>query len=254
MDNNLISNKKYAKDLFRKMKPLKKWWWSQVSIDMAKDKELMRLAAESGGLSVVIGIESFSKESLKRLGKRQNKVSEYKNAIKTFHEYGFYVIGMFIIGLDEDTTESIRMIPDMIQEVGLDMPFPNILTPFYGTKIYEQFDMENRIATKDWSLYTGFNTVFQPKNMSVNELNSSYIEMWKEIYSVKKTFKRVFKNIPIPIPGYPSFLWKTLENGFFMSQNLMGKYPIMRMNDKDTFTAEETKQPSKLTAGTVNTP
>jgi Fe-S oxidoreductase len=68
MDNNLIANKKYAKDLFREMIPLKKWWFSQVSIDMANDSELMKLAADSGCLSVFIGIETFSQESLNNSG------------------------------------------------------------------------------------------------------------------------------------------------------------------------------------------
>ncbi len=111
MDNNLIANKRYAKELFGKMIPLKKWWFSQVSIDMANDKELMRCAANSGCLSVFIGIESFSQESLNNVGKPQNKISEYKKAINTFHEYGIYVIAGLIIGFDEDTVESIRNIP-----------------------------------------------------------------------------------------------------------------------------------------------
>ncbi len=254
MDSNLIANKRYAKELFRKMKPLKKWWFSQVSIDMAKDKELMRLAAESGCISVFIGIETFSQESLKNIGKNQNKIADYKTAIKTFHEYGIYVMAGLIIGFDEDTVESIRKIPDIIQELGIDYPYLAILVPNYGTEIFDQFNREGRILTKDWSLYNTFNAVFQPKNMSVDELHSSYMEIWKEINSVSKVMNRIFKNLPIPISRYPSFLWKLAENGFFMSQNLRGKYPIMRMNGKDTFTAEEVKQHSKQTAGTLITP
>ncbi len=249
MDNNLISNKKYAKELFKKMKPLKKWWWSQVSIDMAKDKELMKLAAESGCISVAVGVETFSQEILTNMGKHQNKISDYKKAIKAFHEHGIYVSASLIIGFDEDTLESIRMIPDMVQELGVDLLYPYILTPFYGTKIYEQFDVDNRLITKNWSLYNAFNAVFQPRNMSVNELHSIHIEIWKEIHSVKNTFKRVFKNIPIPISEFPSFLWKVLDNGYYLSLNLMGRHPFVGVRGKDTFTAEETEQHSKQTAG-----
>ena len=240
MDNNLIANKKYAKELFSKMIPLKKWWWSQVSIDMAKDKELMRLAAESGCKSVFIGIETFSQESLKNIGKYQNKIADYKRTIKAFHEYGIYVMAGLIIGFDEDTIESIKKIPDIVQELDIDFPYLAILTPNYGTEIFNQFNREGRILTRDWSLYNTFNTVFQPKNMSVDALNSSYLEILREIHSISKTFNRVFKNLPIPTSRFPSFLWKIMDNGYFMSRNLMGRYPLVGVNGRDTFTAKET--------------
>lgn len=228
MDNNLIVNKKYAKELFRKMKPLKKWWFSQVSIDMAKDKELMRLAAESGCVAIAVGLESFSQENLNKIGKRQNKISDYKKAFKTFHEYGIYAMATLIIGFDEDTLESIRRIPDIVQEIGIDYPWLYILTPFYGTELFTQFDKENRIFTKDWSLYNCNNAVFQPKNMSVDELHSSYLEIWKEMYSFSKVSNRVFRNLPIS--RFTSFLWRFLDNGHLCFQNLTGKYPLIGIN------------------------
>jgi len=231
-DNNLIANNKYAKDLFEKMKPLKKWWFSQVSIDMSKDRELMRLAAESGCLSVSIGIESFSPKTLKNIGKHQNKVPEYKNAIKTFHEFGIYVQATLIIGFDEDTVKSIRKLPELVKELGIDMPYIAILTPLYGTKLFDQYSRENRILTRDWSRYNFFNAVFQPRNMSVEELHSTYLEIWKEMNSISKAFKRTFKNLPIPISRFPSFLWRFLDNGYFMSKNFMGKYPLIGVNGK----------------------
>jgi radical SAM superfamily enzyme YgiQ (UPF0313 family) len=232
MDNNLIANKRFAKELFSKMIPLKKWWWSQVSIDMANDKDLMKLAADSRCLSVFIGIESFSQEALKNIGKRQNKISEYKKAINSFHDHGIYVMAGLIIGFDEDTVESIKKIPDIVQELDIDFPYLAILTPNYGTEIFDQFDKEGRILTKDWSLYNTFNAVFEPMNMSVNDLHSSYLEILSEIHSIPKTFSRISKNLPIPISRFPSFLWKSLDNGYFMYRNLMGRYPLVGVNGK----------------------
>ncbi len=233
MDNNLVSNKKYAKELFRTMIPLKKWWASQLSIDMANDKELMRLAARSGCIGVYIGLETFSQKNIKKIGKHQNKISDYKRAIKTFHEYGIYVMTSLIIGLDEDTVESIRKIPDIVQELGIDYPYLHILTPLYGTELFDQFVRENRILTKDWSRYNFLNAVFQPKNMSVDELHSTYLEIYKEIHTVSKTFCRVFKDLPIPLSKFPGFLWRFLDNGYFMSRSLLCKYPIVGGDGKE---------------------
>lgn len=232
MDNNLIVNKKYAKELFRKMMPLKKWWFSQVSIDMTKDKELMKLAAGSGCIAVAVGIETFSQENLKNIGKRQNKISDYKKAFKTFHDNGIYAIATLVIGFDEDTVDSIRKIPDIVQELGIDYPWLYILTPFYGTKLFDQFDREGRIISKKWALYNCNNAVFRPKNMSVDELHSSYLEIWKEMYSFPKVSSRIFRNFPIPISRLPSFLWKFLDNGHLFFQNLTGRYPLIGIDGK----------------------
>ncbi len=228
MDNNLVVNKKHAKELFRKMKSLKKWWFSQVSIDMANDKELMRLAAESGCIAVSVGLETFSQENLRNIGKRQNKISDYKKAFKTFHEYGIYTIATLVIGFDEDTVESIRKIPDIVQEIGIDYPWLFLLTPFYGTELFTQFENEDRIFTKDWSLYNCNNAVFHPKNMSVDELHSLYLEIWKEMYSFSKVSNRVFRNLPIS--SFKSFLWRFIDNGHLFFQNLTGRYPLIGIN------------------------
>ena len=227
-DTNLIGSKRYAKELFREMIPLKKWWFSQTSIDMAKDKELMRLAAESGCAGVFIGIESFSQESLKQIGKNHNKIADYKTAIEAFHEYGIYVMAGIIIGFDEDTEESIKRIPGFVQELGIDIPFVHILTPNYGTALYDRYNSEKRILTNDWSLYNGFNAVYQPKNMSTDELHNSYLEIWEEIHSFSKTFNRVFRNLPNA--RFRSFLWSFFDNGYYCLLKHIGKYPLVGVN------------------------
>ncbi len=225
-DNNLIGNKKYAKELFQKITPLKKWWTSQLSLDMAYDKELMMLAAKSGCVSVFIGIESFSQESLKSVKKHHNKIADYKKAIKAFHDYGIYVTAGVIVGFDEDTKDSIRKIPEIVLELGIDLPFVVILTPNYGTELYTQFSQENRIISEDWSRYNTFTAVYRPKNMSAEELNIAFLEMWRDTHSVSKTLKRICSNsLKWNSSG---FLWRFIDNSFIMSQNLLGKYPIIR--------------------------
>ncbi|MGR3219144.1 MAG: B12-binding domain-containing radical SAM protein [Candidatus Anammoxibacter sp.] len=223
-DANLIGNKDYAKELFRRMIPLKKWWFTQASIDIVKDKELMRLAAESGCKAIFIGIETFSQENLENIKKHQNRIADYKKAIQTLHNYGIYVLAGLIVGLEEDTEESIKKIPGIIQEIGLDIIFINILTPNCGTLIHDQFTRDGRIITSDWSLYNGANTVFRPKHMSVEELDVAYLAVWQEIYSIPNSFKRAFKHL-VRLRFNP-FIWSAWDNGFFSALNLLTNYPF----------------------------
>jgi radical SAM superfamily enzyme YgiQ (UPF0313 family) len=62
MDDNIIGNPDYARELFAKMIPLKKHWFSQCSIRIAYDDELLNLAAASGCSGLFIGFESLSQD------------------------------------------------------------------------------------------------------------------------------------------------------------------------------------------------
>ena len=60
------------------MVPLKRWWLTQASMDIAKDAQLLDLMRESGCIGIFFGIESFGAESLEDAHKRQNRVAEYR--------------------------------------------------------------------------------------------------------------------------------------------------------------------------------
>ena len=60
--------------------------------------------------------------------------------------------------------------------------------------------------------------------------------------------------MPVLISRFPSFLWRFLDNGYYLSQNIMGRYPLVVVNGKDTLNEEEEKQHSKQAEGTLSTP
>ena len=77
LDDNLIGNVKYAKELLRGLIPLGITWGAQASFTLTKDAELMDLYASAGGRFVFIGFESVSAEALKSVGKGINRPEEY---------------------------------------------------------------------------------------------------------------------------------------------------------------------------------
>ncbi|HEV2478619.1 MAG TPA: radical SAM protein [Puia sp.] len=89
-------NRKYIHALLTELKPLKKWWLTQASLDIAKDDKLLDLMRESGCIGVFLGIESFDKESLADAHKRQNKIEHYKAAVAAIHKRGIAVMAGFI--------------------------------------------------------------------------------------------------------------------------------------------------------------
>ena len=94
-DDNLTANRPYIKKLLKGMIPLKRWWLTQASMDIANDPELLDLMAESGCIGVFFGIETFGKASLKAANKPQNQAERYARSIKAVHDRGIAVMAGF---------------------------------------------------------------------------------------------------------------------------------------------------------------
>lgn len=166
------------KKLFEAMIPLNKKWGGQMSIDLAKDDELLELAVASGCLSIFIGIESINTKNIRHINKAHvNKVDEYTRLLGKIRAKGIEIFGSFIVGLDEDTEESFEDIYNFIKKNDINFPAVSILTPFPGTYLYKQMDNEGLIIDRNWDRYNLTQAVYRPKNMSTAELQFMYNEL-----------------------------------------------------------------------------
>ena len=195
-DDNLTVKRHYVKDLLRQMIPLRKWWLTQASMDIAQDDELLDLMRESGCIGVFFGIESFGKESLEEAGKRQNKVAEYRRRIKALHDRGICVMAGFISGFDADTPDSIRAMAKELDEIGVDVPFLSILTPYRGTASYAKMRDSGRLRQElGWEFYNGYNVSFSPKQMSPVDLLQAHRDLWRSAFSLRSCSRRVLRSL-----------------------------------------------------------
>ena len=126
-DDNLLVKRSWAKELLREMAGLNKWWLTQASIDIVKDFELFDLMERSGCIGIFLGIESLDEADLKSVGKRQNKATEYREAIRRLHDRGICVMAGFISGFDDQTPQAILATADRLNAIGVDVPFLSIV-------------------------------------------------------------------------------------------------------------------------------
>lgn len=194
MDDNIVGRPKYAKELFERLIPLGVKWGSQASITMAKDPELLRLYARSGGNYAFIGFESLSQKNLDNMRKGWNTAKGYKEAIKRIHDAGINIIGSFVFGLDEDDKTVFKNTFDFIMETNIDAAQFHILTPLPGTVTYKTLQKEGRIIDRDWGKYHTGEVVFQPRGMTVEELQNGYYWIFRQTYSVKNILKRSLRS------------------------------------------------------------
>jgi radical SAM superfamily enzyme YgiQ (UPF0313 family) len=200
LDDNIIGHTKYAKALFKAIKPLKIKWVGQASVSLlVNDKELLQLAAESGCNSLFMGIESVSEQQLQTMPKAINKIEQLESALKKIKKMGILVHASMIFGFDNDTkeifNESVRfLIKNKVSTASF-----NVLTPYPGTKVYEDLKNENRLITADWRYYDHNTVVFKPRNMTPYELQTGKINAREKFYSLLSVLNRALGNLYHPV-------------------------------------------------------
>ncbi len=124
-------------------------------------------------------------------------------ALKLYEKSGFRIKSIlknYYYNEHNGTLDAFRM----IKELNIDIVDFCVLTPFPGTPIYNMLKKEGRILTKDWSKYNLKTVVFEPKNMTPDELKQGIIKIYSEFYSPIYTLKRVLGSLNLGI--YPFFM------------------------------------------------
>ena len=191
IDDNITGNRRYAKELFTRLKPLKKKWASQASMTLTRDPELLKLAAESGCVSLFIGVESLSSENLKDVNKSFNQAYQFEEAMKAVHDHDILIVAGFIFGLDHDDEGVFERTLRFCERNRIELPSFFILTPLPGTALFQRMESEGRLLHKDWGQYNGATVVFKPSLMTEETLQRGFNWACKEGYSWGSIFKRV---------------------------------------------------------------
>jgi len=193
-DPHLTVNRKYAKKLFQEMirQKVHKYWVANGTTNVLQvaDEEFLRLARKSGCVEWFVGFESVSQAALDGIKKSHNKVEDFREMIKRLHAHGMAVQGGIIFGFDEDTPNIFETTLEKMIELEIDVVELNILTPYPGTPLYKRLEKDGRLLTKDWSQYNQVEIVYQPKNMTIEELYEGTRYVAKEFYSITNIIKR----------------------------------------------------------------
>lgn len=206
-DNNIVGNPKYAKELFKALIPLKMKWISQGSLNLASDLDLLKLAAKSGCVGMLIGFESLAEKAIEAIGKKVNKVIEYAEAVKRIHSHGIGIIGCFVFGFDEEDRNVFKRTLDFIKKFNIEVPQLTLLTPYPGTALRKQLEEAGRILHDKWEKYDVLHVVFRPKLMTAEELRTGYQNVSKKTYSYWAIFWRTLKAVPYLRSLYKYFVF-----------------------------------------------
>jgi radical SAM superfamily enzyme YgiQ (UPF0313 family) len=198
LDDNVIGDKMYAVELFGAIKPLGIRWVGQASISFVHDERMMKLAADSGCIGLFFGLESVTESQIKKMRKSLHDLKEVEEAVKKIQDYGIHFHASMVFGFDDDTRDVFKETVDFLCRNRISTASLNVLTPYPGTAVYNQFVREGRLISTNWKYYDHNTVVFKPRNMSAIELQEGKIQAIREYTKLTSTFKRLIYHLDRP--------------------------------------------------------
>ncbi|MDM7999481.1 MAG: B12-binding domain-containing radical SAM protein [Dehalococcoidia bacterium] len=197
VDDNFIGNKKKLKAEvlpavidWMKRRDYPFTLFTQASIGIADDEELIRMMIDAGFDRVFIGIETPNEESLGECGKHQNTRRDLMACVRKLQNRGLEVQGGFIVGFDSDPSNIFERQISFIQQSGIVTAMVGLLNAPRGTKLYKRLKDENRLIRDASGDNTDFSINFIPR-MSRESLVGGYKNVLTSIYSPRNYYARI---------------------------------------------------------------
>jgi radical SAM superfamily enzyme YgiQ (UPF0313 family) len=197
VDDNFIAHRSYLKKevlpqliSWRAANGVNTQYYTECSINLADDPELMELMVQAGFNQVFIGIETPDDVALKECGKQHNTSRDLLDNIRLIQHAGLEVMGGFIVGFDSDTPSIFTKQIEFIQKSGIVTAMVGILQALPGTKLYERMKLEGRLLGSISGDNADGSTNIIPK-MDSELLRTGYMKMMLYLYAPKNYYRRI---------------------------------------------------------------
>jgi radical SAM superfamily enzyme YgiQ (UPF0313 family) len=195
VDDNLIGNKKAIKPVLREVIAWQErhnypiTLFTEASIDLADDDELMELMVRANFIATFVGIESPDEESLREAKKYQNVRAggTLLEKVRRIQDAGMEVWCGMIMGFDNDDEGIFDRQIQFVQQARIAFSMSGMLAAIPKTPLHARLAAEGRLDTDDVCEY-GTNVI--PLGMSREELRAGYIRVVNEIYEPEAYFER----------------------------------------------------------------
>lgn len=168
------------------------YFYTEASIDLADDEELMALMVEAGFREVFIGVETPHEESLAETQKTQNKRRDLLKSVRRIQRAGIQVHGGFIVGFDSDPPTIFDSQIRFIQESGIVTAMVGMLTALRHTRLYQRLEKEGRLVGDTSGNNTATSLNFVPK-MEAKALVTGYLSILDTIYAPRNYYRRLMR-------------------------------------------------------------
>ena len=194
VDDNIISNRAYARELLPRLAEFKLKWFSHASMNIAKDAEMLELCQRSGCIGLVHRLRNASRRrTCAPSANASTTREEYLEAVQRIHDHGIGIDASFVFGLDADDEGVFDRTLDVRgarQDRGGLLFDPDALSRHAAACTAER--RKDRILTRDWSLYDTSHVVYRPRTFTPDQLLAGYHRVIKESFSLGSIFGRLW--------------------------------------------------------------
>lgn len=232
LDDNIGTDRQYSMALFKALVPLKKQWCGQATLRFILDDELFYEAVKSKLRGVFVGLETIEPQARKQLRKSLQSTRDYDKAIRRCQKAGVLFHASLIFGLDEQTPQVFEHTLEFLWRNSVHSISPNILTPYPGTRLFDNLMRDDRILHTNWTHYDHMSVCFKPKNMTVAELSERHLEFCRKFSSwssIARRFLAQWRCMPLVYMGFA--LAKRRSNNFL--EGRMRNYLAWLKEDAD---------------------
>ncbi len=183
LDDHLLGSRPFAEGLFEGMRGMGRLFQGAATVDSVLRGDLIERAAEAGLRSLFVGFETFSAENLKSSNKKQNLAQDYEAVARRLSDLGIMINGSFVFGMDDDGPDVFDRTVEWAVKNGITTSTFHIMTPYPGTRLYQQMESEGRLTTRNWDAFDTRHVVYQPTKLTPEALKKGYDRAYRDFYS-----------------------------------------------------------------------
>jgi radical SAM superfamily enzyme YgiQ (UPF0313 family) len=207
-DDNFIGNRAYAKSLLR---AVIRWnagrrtamaFYTQASIDMVRDEELLGLFRDANFFGVFLGIETPRKASLAEAQKMQNEKLDLVQAVHKIQSYNLFVSAGMIVGFDHDDPDIFAEQYEFLERAQIPIVLVNALEAVPRTPLYNRIKAEGRLLDLDPEVdeaaryQSGVGrTNFRPLHLTDEQLRRGLEGLFQKLYAPEAFAARLLGNL-----------------------------------------------------------
>jgi radical SAM superfamily enzyme YgiQ (UPF0313 family) len=197
VDDNLIGNKKAIKPILQAVIDWQRehgypmGFFTEASLDLADDPELMRMMVDANIDTVFMGIETPNEAALRETKKLQNVRGQGGSMLEKIHrvqENGIEVWSGMILGFDNDDAGIFDAQRQFVREARIVNPMVGMLSAIPKTPLYRRLHMEGRLDPADESAY-GTNVI--PLRIDRATLRDGYLSVLRDLHLPEAYFARL---------------------------------------------------------------
>jgi anaerobic magnesium-protoporphyrin IX monomethyl ester cyclase len=161
------------------------WGINTRVTDVLRDEALLPLYRRAGLIHVSLGTEAAAQMNLDRFNK-ETTIADNKKAVQLLRDAGIVVEAQFIVGLENETAETLEETYRMARDWNPDLANWAMYTPWPFSDLFRE--LGDKVEIFDFERYNFVTPIIRPQAMDRSELLDRVMHNYRRFYFQKALF------------------------------------------------------------------